>query len=62
MATLLSFFVIGCINAEAEKVAKEEETVEQEVMVLDYATAGIKNVNEGIKAATEEADALLNDL
>jgi len=61
-ATLLSLFAIGCGNAEAEKAANEKATAEQEVMALDSATAVIENVNEEIKASTEEVDALLNDL
>jgi uncharacterized lipoprotein NlpE involved in copper resistance len=61
-AALLSLFTIGCDNAEAEKAAKEEAKAEQEVMALDSATAVMENVTEDIKASTEKADALLNDL
>jgi uncharacterized lipoprotein NlpE involved in copper resistance len=61
-AALLSLFAIGCDNAEAEKAAKEEAKAEQEAMALDSATAVMENVTEDIKASTEKADALLNDL
>jgi|TARA_B110000879_G_scaffold92909_1_gene127162 hypothetical protein len=61
-AALLSLFAIGCGNPEAENAAKEEAKAEQELMTLDSATAVMENVTEDIKASTEKADALLNDL